>query len=248
MTVVTLAPVGLDHRSWQSVDLSGIHTLAHDFPGFGGRLRQPERATMEDWVDDLASALEKSDTGPVDVVGCSLGAMVAMNLVLRRPELVRSLLLACTGATADPEMMYERARRVEREGMEGVLTETLERWFTPRALVATPTPSGLAYARSALRALQPGAFADGWRVIAGHDVTADLASINVPTTCVAAQDDRAAPLDRVKHIATSIPGARLVVIPGPHMAFLEEPFAFRCALVEHLAWINSTHGLRTTPK
>lgn len=240
MTVLLLAPVGLDHRSWRWLELTGVDCLTHDFPGFGGRHRQPERATMSDWVDDVAEAVQAAGRWPVDIVGCSLGAMVAMHLATRRPELVSSLLLACTGASADPETMQERAQRVERQGMEGVLPETLERWFTTRALSQVPVSAGIAYARATLLALEPGAFADGWRVVAGHNATADLASVAVPTTCVAAQEDQAASLDRVRALATSIHGARLVVVPGPHMAFLEEPSAFQQAVAQHLDWVNTT--------
>lgn len=244
MTVCLLAPIGLDHDAWQWLWLDGHPTIAHDLPGFGGRARQPERATMSDWVDDVARAVEVAGTGPMDVIGCSLGGMVAMNLAIRAPELVRSLVLACTGASADTPSMLQRAAKVEEGGMHAVLDETLQRWFSPEALATVPELACVAYARDTLLALEPGAFADGWRVISGHDVIGQLGAIKVPTTCVAGQCDRAAPIERMQVIAEAIPGARLVTIPGPHMLFLEEAAIFGKVVTEHFESIPPVHAAR----
>lgn len=234
MTVLALAPIGLDHDCWQWTEFGEVDVIAHDLPGFGGRRREPRRATMADWTRDVAERLDDSRAGPVDVVGCSLGAMVAQHLALARPELVRSLLLACTGPSADPATMVARATRVEAVGMQDVIDDTLQRWFTPEVVDAREHP-GVDYARRTLRGLEPGAFADGWRVIAAHDVRARLSAIEVPTTCVSGLRDTAAPPSRVQKLADGIPGARLVALPGAHMVPLEEPSRFSRAVREHLA-------------
>ena len=87
------------------------------------------------------------------------------------PTRVRSLFVACTGAVGRPRGRWSsRAADAEALGMEGVLDVTLERWFTAGgARAATPSTRGVDYARSALLALDPAAFADGWRAIGGHD-------------------------------------------------------------------------------
>src|SRR2546430_1114455 len=45
-------------------------------------------------IQDLASLIDKLDLGPVHLVGHSWGAFVCLWLSIRRPELVRSLVLA----------------------------------------------------------------------------------------------------------------------------------------------------------
>ena len=69
-------------------------------------------------------------TGPADLVGMSLGSMVAQQVAVRRPELVRSLVLACGGMRTDPAVSRQRAENTRRDGMLGTLDETLRRWFT----------------------------------------------------------------------------------------------------------------------
>lgn len=241
MTVLLLAPVGLDHRYWQWVDLGSQSVVAHDLPGFGGRARSPRRPRMVDWVADVAAFLESTHGGPFDVVGCSLGAMVAQQLALSRPSLVRSLVLACTGASAARNAMLERAARVEAIGMEGVLAETLERWFTAKALETRSHP-GVIYARSTLLSLDPHAFADGWHVVGDHDLRGRLGEITAPTTCIAALEDRAAPYERLEALAGGISGARLVTLAGAHMVALEDAPGFAQVVRNHLEWVERSSG------
>jgi 3-oxoadipate enol-lactonase len=232
VTLVLLTPIGLDAGCWERVPLPAVATVKHVFPGFGGRPRALQQPTMASLADEVAASYE----GPLALAGVSLGGMVAQHVALRHPARVRSLLVACTGASADPATMAARAANAEANGMTGVLGETLERWFTPAALALHPEHPGVAYARRTLLALQPACFADGWRAIGGHDALARLGAIAVPTTCLAGSADGASPVSRTREISERVPGARLVVLDGPHMMHLERPEEFGAALSEHLSW------------
>jgi pimeloyl-ACP methyl ester carboxylesterase len=186
----------------------------------------------------LADEVAASYDGPLDVAGCSMGGMIALNVAVRHPGRVRSVLVACTGAAADPAVMEQRAADAEANGMAGVLEVTLARWFTPAALADDGHP-GVAYARERLLALAPEAFADGWRAIGTHDVVAQLPQIGVPTTALAGSDDSASPVARSRLIADSVPGAHFVELEGPHMMPLERPDAFGAALADHLARVGA---------
>jgi 3-oxoadipate enol-lactonase len=232
MTLVLMTPIGLDADCWERVPLPDVQTAKHVFPGFGGRPRAAQQPTMA----TLADAVAASYDGPVDLVGVSLGGMVAQHVTIRHPGRVRSLMVACTGASADPATMAGRAADAEALGMAGVLDVTLRRWFTPALLALDPEDAGVTYARRTLLALDPLCFADGWRAIGGHDVVARLGEIAVPTTALAGTADSASTVERTRVISDNVPGARLVVLDGPHMMHLEHPFEFGAALEEHLRW------------
>jgi 3-oxoadipate enol-lactonase len=229
--LVLLTPIGLDASCWGRVELPAVDSVKHVFPGFGGRPRAASPPTMASLADEVAA----TDAGPLDLVGVSLGGMVSQHVTLRHPDRVRSLLVACTGAAADPATMAQRAADAERLGMAGVLDVTLERWFTPAARELSGHP-GVAYARRTLLALAPVCFADGWRAIGGHDGVARLGEIAVPTTALAGSADSASPVERTRVIADAVPGARFVVLDGPHMMPLERPAEFGAAVAEHLRW------------
>jgi pimeloyl-ACP methyl ester carboxylesterase len=129
--------------------------------------------------------------------------------------------------------MVRRAEEVEAKGMTGVLAETLERWFTPRAL-AEPEHAGVDYARATLLALDARCFADGWRAIATHDVRARLSEIEVPTTCILGTADPVGTRERVEEVASGVRRGQLVEVEGPHMLHLEQPAAFARALRDNL--------------
>ena len=232
MNLVLLAPIGLDAGCWEWVELPQGEVHRHEFPGFGRRPRAAEPPTMDELADEIAALYP----GSLDVAGLSMGGMVAQHLALRHPQRVRSLLIACTGAAVDPEVMLRRAARVEAGGMESVLDETLERWFTPAALAADPEHRGVGYARRTLLGLDSGSFADGWRTMAGHDVREQLGEIGAPTTCVAGSADPVGTLTRVQEIADGVRNGRVLLRDGPHMLHLERPDEFAGALRDHLRW------------
>lgn len=234
MTLVFMAPIGNDAASWDRVPIAH-DGVRHEFPGFG-RPRAETPPTMATLADEVAATYDP----PLHLVGVSMGAMVAQNVAARYPERVGSLLIACTGAAADPEMMNERARAAEEGGMAAVVESTLKRWFTAAALAERPEHPGVAYARQRLETLDPHAFADGWRTIATHDVRARLVDLMMPITAAAGSLDAASPLGRSEEIAQRAPHARLVVMDGaPHMPHLECPERLDEVIRGHLAWAGA---------
>jgi pimeloyl-ACP methyl ester carboxylesterase len=233
-TLVLLTPIGLDAACWDAVDLPDVATRRHEFPGFGSRERAAEQPTMASLADEVAATYP----GRLDLVGISMGAMVAQNLAIRHPGRVRSLVSACTGAAVDAVEMTRRADDAETMGMTGVLDETLRRWFTADALAVEPEHPGVAYARATLLALEAASFADGWRAITTHDVRARLHEIEVPTTCVVGASDPVGTPERVRVVADGVRRGRLVTLDGPHMIHLEQPAAFGDAVREHLGRLD----------
>lgn len=72
-----------------------VRALAIDLRGFGDSETIPVDATrgLRDFSDDVASVLDELGTGAVHVVGWSMGAGVVLQLLLDRPDLVRSVTL-----------------------------------------------------------------------------------------------------------------------------------------------------------
>jgi pimeloyl-ACP methyl ester carboxylesterase len=73
----------------------GIRALAVDLRGFGDSETLPVDAArgLRDFSDDVASVLDALATGPVHLVGWSMGGGIVQQLLLDRPDLVRSLTL-----------------------------------------------------------------------------------------------------------------------------------------------------------
>lgn len=70
--------------------LAGRTLIVPDLPGHGGSTPLPATATLRGFADALAPLLD----GPVDVLGHSLGGVVALRLAERHPQLVRRVVIA----------------------------------------------------------------------------------------------------------------------------------------------------------
>jgi pimeloyl-ACP methyl ester carboxylesterase len=73
------------------------------------------------------------------------------------------------------------------------------------------------------------------RCLVTFDERANLPNIKVPVLCLAAEHDRNAPAPVVEKMASKIPGAAYVCLPGlGHMPNLEAPAAFDAAVIAFL--------------
>jgi 3-oxoadipate enol-lactonase len=89
---------------FQTFDALGEHfrVIAPDLRGHGRGIRSSRRFRLSDCADDVAVLLRKLDTGPVIVVGYSLGGPVAQLLWKQHPDLVRGMVLCATASTLMP--------------------------------------------------------------------------------------------------------------------------------------------------
>lgn len=230
MSVVFLHAIALDRGMWRDVAVAG--ELTPDLPGHGIATPLDESVTFELLVEHVARLLD----GPADFVGLSLGSMLAQHIAIDRPELVRSLVLACGGMYVPEEVALQRAEDTLRLGMAATIPSTLERWFSPEAL-AEPDHPGVTYARRRLLDDDPKIVSAYWSAIARHDLRDRLHQITAPTTVIAATGDKAFPVGALRGLADAIPGARYVEITGPHILALENPIDLRSAIDEHLSRI-----------
>ena len=189
---------------------------------------------LDDLVDDAVALLDRLDVRRVAVVGLSLGGMTAMRLAAREPHRVSSLAVLCTSALLGPASAWsERAAAVRAEGTGSVAAAVVARWLTGPARADQPARV------SALQAMVAGTPAEGYaaccEAIADMDLRADLPRITAPTLAVAGAEDPATPPEHLRDIASAIPGARLLVLPGAaHLANVEQPAAVNAALLLHL--------------
>lgn len=122
------------HRTWWRVGPAlaarGWRVVAVDQRGHGTSPRIGP-ATLEDLADDLEAAIEAHASAPIDLlVGHSLGAVVCVALVRRRPDVTRRLVLEDPPSIDrhDDEAFLDRLRRegrAARDDPEGELRREL---------------------------------------------------------------------------------------------------------------------------
>jgi len=176
---------------------------------------------------------------PAHVVGASLGAAVALELALARPEAVRSLVLITPFVTATPRLLavIDAWTRVAADAPADALAAMLLPWlyggaFLSDAGACRRASKALADAASRTPAETLRREAAGLRAWSGSRA-GDLGKLRARTLVIAAEDDLLAPGGA--EIAGQIPGADLVVVPGSgHAVGIESGEVVSQAIQTHL--------------
>jgi pimeloyl-ACP methyl ester carboxylesterase len=235
-----------DQRSWRHVieQLPDHRCLTYDARGYGRTTYEKEDGWSQ--VDDALAVLDSYDVGSAVVIGCSMGGRTSVDLTLTHPERVRALVLIGPALSGAPEPTYEPEVLTLDEEWEAAEErgdqETVNR-LEARVWLDGPTaPEGrvrgaarelfLEMNARALEADEPGERRE--------DAAAwgRLAEIAVPTLVMVGEHDLRYVKENCAHLAATIPGARLVELPGvahvPHLegdpATLREITAFVAGL------------------
>ena len=211
---------------------AGAHCLAPDLPGFGASAGVRGPFDMEGFADGLAAALDERGIGQVNVVGGSMGGVVAQHFALRHPGRVQKLLLVATGAlTADPPAALAKADIIAGASWdEATVTPIVNGFF-----YKSPPEGRLAELRDiALSASQPAAV-EAARSNARSRTFERLGEIRVPTMIVQGRHDRARTPEHGAEMRDHIAGSNLIVLEeAGHTPQLEQPAAFNAAALPFL--------------
>ncbi len=205
-----------------------------------GRSAKPRRPySMPRFAADIAGLLRELKVGPAHVIGLSLGGMVAFELAVHQPQLLRSLVVINSWPGSPARTLPARLELI------GVYLQRLAivRLFGMRrmgevlAARLLPEPEQAALRETFIERWAENdrrAYLASLRAIGGWSVEARLAELRCPTLVVAAEDDYT-PLSFKQEYTTRISGAGMAVIPGSrHLSPLDQPAAVNAALLRFL--------------
>ncbi|MGQ0631276.1 MAG: alpha/beta fold hydrolase [Sporichthyaceae bacterium] len=179
--------------------------------------------TLADMAADAAGLLAHLGLGRVDVVGVSMGGMIAQILALRHPELVRSLtsIMSSTGARrvgwTHPRVVVRQLGRLPTDEA-GYVARNLagfSRIGSARYLADNTERQRLRAAATFARGLNPeGTVRQLGAILHAPDRTAELAGIKVPTVVIHGTADPLVHVSGGLATARAIPDAELILVPG----------------------------------
>ena len=210
-----------------------------------GRLFGPQRAALERTHAVRVARFVEGDTveafarealdlfgpgaGRVDLVGLSMGGIVAMAAMALAPERVGRVVLLDTNHLAEaPERRAARAPQIER-ALGGALDRVLIEEMKPAYLAPANRDDEalLELVLDMARGLGPGVFARQSRAVAARpDRSATLAAWTGPVALACGAHDALCPPERHRAMAALVPQATLdVVADAGHLPTLERPAA-----------------------
>ncbi len=227
-------------------------TVALDQRGHGGTTNSGRSSdyTLDGLVADLAAAFDALGLASADLLGHSLGGMVALRFTLAHPERVASLVLMDTSARPMRLPFPEPVRvallkLVHEQGVPALLPGMRQRPAAevPPSMRRTIEQMGADVfwerARRKLERMDPVAWAELLHVLGDHaPAAARLGEIRCPTLVMVGAED--APfLAAADELERGIPAAVRVTIPdAAHSPQLENPAAWSAAIRGHLARVR----------
>lgn len=216
----------------------------------------PGRSTIAALTEDLDAVLATvGASGPVVLVGHSMGGMAILGLAAERPELFgpvvagfalidssamfpstssrpallggNPLVRAVTATAGRYPKWFERGRPLTRDAV----------WLLTRSFgFADPNvPAAVVdYVDQMIASVPVDVIADFLPAVLGHDVREGLPVLApLPGVVIVGQDDRMIPLPQSQALVDALPHSDLVVVPDAgHNVMLESPEATNAALTE----------------
>lgn len=215
---------------------SSYRVIAPDLRGLGDNEAQPGPTTMAQCAADLHTLLQQLATGPVVLIGHSMGGYVALAFVRQFPEMLRGLVLVSTKAGQDSaEAAAGRrvmAKKVEAEGVQAVVDAMAPKMLAADNQDARMIADVLGFMATSRPASVIGALLG---MAERPDSTALLEQLAVPTLVVTGADDTLIPPSESEALAGTIRNAQLKVLPhAGHLVAFEQPDEFNHVLREWL--------------
>ena len=224
--------------------------VAPDLRGHGRGIRSRRRFRLADCADDVAALLDHLGSGPAIVAGYSMGGPVAQLLWRRHPEKVAGLVLCATS--------YRFVRGARERLVFGTLMATavgttrtgallgrapmasVRRW---RPAAGTVRPTSLrAWAAGEMQRHDAVKVMEAGQAIGSYNARRWIGEIDVPTTVLVTERDRAIEPGEQRKLAAAIPDAEVQSFDDGHIACAKREFG--PALVRA---IDSVHRRRQPP-
>ena len=196
----------------------------------------PAGYTTRDMARDQAEAMERLGIEKADVVGVSMGGMIAQHLAIDYPEKVGKLVLTVTSARANPlltESVEEWIALAKADDAAGFMDSNLRRiysdeyyqknkWMAPIVGNLTKPKS---YERFFIQA----------QACLTHDAYGQLHRIQAPTLIIGGEKDIALGADASRELAGAIPGATLRMYEQWGHGLYEEAKDFKQTVLKFLS-------------
>ncbi len=197
---------------------AGRRVFCPERHGHGHSPDVTEEFHYADMAEETIAYLDEVVGGPADIVGWSDGAVVGVLVALRRPDLIRRLVLI--------GQYFNSSGRAVGGMLDALGTdEEMKAFFA--AEYATESPDG----------------PDHFQVIFDKTMAmidsepeidlGDLSAVTAPTLVMQGDRDEVT-LEHSLGVVAAIDGARLCVIPGSHLIPIEAPTAVNAVIAQFL--------------
>jgi 3-oxoadipate enol-lactonase len=209
-----------------------FEVIEMDLPGYGESTGLPA-STMAGIGDQVFEFIKAADLGKINVHGTSFGAMIALALAARHPEVIDKLVLSCFLTRYDNAARMMRGtwkRAALGMGMEYVADLTSVAGFARGFYDRPEAQAQLQSMRDAFAKNKPEAFVAGTESIERTDLSEFIPLVAAKTLMIAGAEDNMTPFKPADsgvgffQIQDKMQDAELIVLPDcGHYLVIEQP-------------------------
>lgn len=208
---------------------TNFRCIAFDHRGHGQSEVTTNGYELTNLVTDAIGLIESLHAGAIHFIGMSTGGFVGMRIAIRRPDLLKSLILMDTSAEEEPEASKNKNKLflwvVKNIGWFPVIGQIMSILFHHSFLKDKSREKDVRKWRNIIMNQDKKAMVPFCKAILDRDKVLDqLSSVSIPTAIIVGENDVPTPLDHHKRMADTFPNSYFFTIPNAgHSVAVEKP-------------------------
>ena len=180
---------------------------------------EPAPHTLGDLAEDCRALLDDLGIETCVLAGMSVGGLMALEFALAYPERLQGLIVISTTSLAcTAEEREQFHREFDKLDVDGMVPRAFAEWVAPYCFGATTLAHNRELVdhwieRWATTVPARAVLYQGRSWIDKEDITARLATVDVPSLVLHGEEDVPIPIDRAQPMADALPGATFARIP-----------------------------------
>jgi pimeloyl-ACP methyl ester carboxylesterase len=239
-TLVLISPFAAPAMAWFfQVRAFRRHyrVVTFDNRGIGKSSKPAGPYTTKMMADDTIGMMDHLGIAQANILGYSMGSMIAREIAISHPERVRKLILGCVpseGSSNDADTL-----RLHAIGQKANLSESdiqeIMKIITHVSFKRLPFRLFFGFAsKMFFRSVNTRGVIGQFLAAETYDMDNKLGQIKAQTLVIVGTDDSIAPESYARKVVGSLQSARLVTLKGSHTLFMEESGRFNKEVVDFL--------------
>lgn len=210
-----------------------FRVLRYDTRGHGGSEITPEPYSIDLLGQDVIDLLDELKIDEACFCGLSMGGLIGQWLGIHYPNRIKKLIVSNTGAKiGNDERWNGRIETIKADGMQAIVDDTMERWFTES--FRNYNPQKVAETKAMFLRSDILGYSNCCAAIRDADFRESLSQVSVETLVITGDEDPVTNVAQAEFIAENIPNARLKVLHARHLASTELPEEYAQVLIDFI--------------